>query len=329
MTRRICAALSAVSCGSSRMPRRSSARVASSSRCISAAICLMPCIVSAKRSLASRNMAWVSPLCWVVDRAHRLGGAAALVLGAARASLLVLFADRARAFGARFRRPRGRSRGRGRRRLERFVEQAGEALEPLLDILGAGIERGDQRFDRGAALVDRRLRPARLLRSISSTAWRARGRATSNCAGELAEIGRRTRAVTSRKSAMVLSTLVGGHAGRGRSPRSWRRRIPTRAASACFRARSCSRASRDSTSCSRMLASRSRSNSAVVSARSMLWVSSISQTVPPRSASTARSRSARVPLQLVQRAVDRVGGGFARGVDQAGDFGAVVQHRAR
>ena len=37
----------------------------------------------------------------------------------------------------------------------------------------------------------------------------------------------------------------------------------------------------DSTSCSMMLASRSRSNSAVVSARSMLWVSSISLTVAP------------------------------------------------
>ena len=36
ITRRICAALSAVSCGSSRMPRRSSWRVVSSSRCISA-----------------------------------------------------------------------------------------------------------------------------------------------------------------------------------------------------------------------------------------------------------------------------------------------------
>ena len=34
-----------------------------------------------------------------------------------------------------------------------------------------------------------------------------------------------------------------------------------------------------STSCSRMLASRSRSNSVVVSARSMLWVSSISETL--------------------------------------------------
>ena len=38
----VCAALSAVSCGNSRMPRRSSLRVLSSSRCISDAIWRMP-----------------------------------------------------------------------------------------------------------------------------------------------------------------------------------------------------------------------------------------------------------------------------------------------
>ena len=53
MTRRICAALSAVSCGSSRMPRRSSVRVVSSSRCISAAICRMPWSSSVKRCVVA------------------------------------------------------------------------------------------------------------------------------------------------------------------------------------------------------------------------------------------------------------------------------------
>ena len=61
MTRRIWAALSAVSCGSSKTPRRSSLRVLSSSRCISAAICFMPWTDSAKRSFALWNRAWVSP----------------------------------------------------------------------------------------------------------------------------------------------------------------------------------------------------------------------------------------------------------------------------
>ena len=60
-TRRICAALSAVSCGSSRMPRRSSWRVLSSSRCISRAICFMLCTISAKRSVALWNMISASP----------------------------------------------------------------------------------------------------------------------------------------------------------------------------------------------------------------------------------------------------------------------------
>ena len=37
---------------------------------------------------------------------------------------------------------------------QRLVEQAGEALEPLIEILGADVERGDQRVERDAALVD-------------------------------------------------------------------------------------------------------------------------------------------------------------------------------
>jgi hypothetical protein len=65
ITRRMWAALSAVSCGSSRIPRRSSPRVVSSSRCISAAICFMPCSVSVKRCVLCWNISCVSPLCWV------------------------------------------------------------------------------------------------------------------------------------------------------------------------------------------------------------------------------------------------------------------------
>ena len=38
--------------------------------------------------------------------------------------------------------------------IERLVEQAGEALEPLLDIVGARVERRDQRLDPGAALAE-------------------------------------------------------------------------------------------------------------------------------------------------------------------------------
>ncbi len=52
ITRRIWAALSAVSCGSSRMPLRSSVRVASSSCDISVAIRLRPSTTSAKRCAA-------------------------------------------------------------------------------------------------------------------------------------------------------------------------------------------------------------------------------------------------------------------------------------
>ncbi len=82
-----------------------------------------------------------------------------------------------------------------------------------------------------------------------------------------------------------------------------------------------------STSCSMMLASRSRSNRAVVSARSILCVSIISLTVVDAVSFDFVDRLGGGVLQLVERAVDRVGGAFAGGVDHAGDLGAVVDDR--
>ena len=84
----------------------------------------------------------------------------------------------------------------------------------------------------------------------------------------------------------------------------------------------------DSTSCSMMLASRRRSNRAVVSERSMLCVSSISVTVAVAVSFELFDRLGGGVLQIVERAVDGVGGGLAGGVDHAGDLGAVVHDRA-
>ncbi len=114
ITRRIWAALSAVSCGSSRMPLRSSVRVASSSCCISRHL-LEALTTSAKRCGRLLNIGWASPVALLVDRAHRLSGALVLVL-VGGADRLEILGDRARALGRRIRRPCGRSRGCGRRR---------------------------------------------------------------------------------------------------------------------------------------------------------------------------------------------------------------------
>ena len=70
----------------------------------------------------------------------------------ARCALLL---QRAGAFGARIRDDAGDLAGAAGGAVERLVEQAREALEPLLDVVGAGVERGDQRLDRGAALAER------------------------------------------------------------------------------------------------------------------------------------------------------------------------------
>ena len=75
-----------------------------------------------------------------VDAVQQLAGAPALLL------------ERAGAFGARLGDDAGDLAGAAGGAFERLVEQAREALEPLLDVVGAGVERGDQRLDRGAAL---------------------------------------------------------------------------------------------------------------------------------------------------------------------------------
>ena len=84
-----------------------------------------------------------------------------------------------------------------------------------------------------------------------------------------------------------------------------------------------------STSCSRMLASRSRSNSVVVSERSMLCVSSISETLAEAVCLRLLDRGLGAVLQLLERAVDGGGRGLARLVDEAGDLLAVVHHGPR
>ena len=136
------------------MPRCSSARVASSSL-----LHLARHLLHALHQLGEALVGFVEQRLGVadallVDRAHRFGGAAALLLGEfARA--LVLLADRAAAFGARFRHHAGDFARAGGGGFQRLVEQAGEALEPLVEILGADVERGHQRIELHAALVDR------------------------------------------------------------------------------------------------------------------------------------------------------------------------------
>src|SRR6185312_15946282 len=65
-----------------------------------------------------------------------------------------LLVDRAQAFRARFRDNAGHVAGTSRGRVERLVEQPGEALEPLLEVAAAMIERGEQRIELRAPLVD-------------------------------------------------------------------------------------------------------------------------------------------------------------------------------
>ena len=90
-------------------------------------------------------------------REHLLGLAAVLGVDAVQllAGAPALLLERARAFGARLRDDAGDLAGAAGGALERLVEQAGEALEPLLDVVGAGVERRHQRLDRGAPLGER------------------------------------------------------------------------------------------------------------------------------------------------------------------------------
>ena len=87
-----------------------------------------------------------------------------------------------------------------------------------------------------------------------------------------------TRAVTSRKSAMLVSTRSVASPVEPVTSFMAVTNSDTRSTSVFSSALMFS-CEPESTSCSMMLASRSRSNSAVVSARSMLCVSSISLTV--------------------------------------------------
>ena len=64
-----------------------------------------------------------------------------------RAHEFVLLLDRLHAVVAGLGDHAGNLAGARRRRIEQFVEQAGEALQPLREIVGAGVERRDQRFD--------------------------------------------------------------------------------------------------------------------------------------------------------------------------------------
>ena len=89
----------------------------------------------------------------LVDIAHGRKRAHLFLIGLF-ADALVLFADGAGAVGAGFGHQPGNFTGAVGGGLERLVEQAGEALEALLDILGADVERGDQRVELNAALDD-------------------------------------------------------------------------------------------------------------------------------------------------------------------------------
>ena len=114
------------------------------------------------------------------------------------------------AFGARFRHDAGDVAGAGGGRFQRLVEQAGEALEPLIEILGADIERGDQRVELHAALVDRVL--GALIAVVDQVGRLGEIAAvTVELVGELAEIGDDARGDVAEVAD-------------GRLPRGWSRR---------------------------------------------------------------------------------------------------------
>ena len=84
-----------------------------------------------------------------------------------------------------------------------------------------------------------------------------------------------------------------------------------------------------STSCSIMLASRSRSNSVVVSERSIVCVSSISFTLDVAVSFDWAIAFCVTSLSSVNVRLTALVRSLARGIDHARDFGAVVHHRAR
>jgi hypothetical protein len=171
------------------MPRRNSARVVSSSCCISAAICFMPCMISVKRSADWLNIACTWPARFAVDRVQvslvRLRSSSDVV-----AHELELLLDGLHAVVAGLGDDAGDLARPGRRGVERFVKQGGEALQPLPEIVGARVECRNQRLDVGVRLADRLFGAAIALSREAPPLRRANARGR-----ELRRRARRVRAV--------------------------------------------------------------------------------------------------------------------------------------
>ena len=90
----------------------------------------------------------------LVNRVERLAGALALLLRSL-AHEIVLLLDRLHAFVAGVGDDAGDLARPRRRRVERFLEQAGEALQPLTEIFRARVECRNQRLDFGVPTGDR------------------------------------------------------------------------------------------------------------------------------------------------------------------------------
>src|SRR4029079_18421140 len=89
----------------------------------------------------------------LVDRTHRFGRALAFFFGVLT-DALVLLADGASAFRARFRNEPGNLACARRSGLEGLVEETGESRQALFEILGPDVEGGDQGIELDAPLVD-------------------------------------------------------------------------------------------------------------------------------------------------------------------------------
>ena len=126
---------------------------------------------------------------------------------------------------------------------ERLVEQGGEALQPLLEVLGADVERRDQRVRawRGAR------RPMssvlRLLMSISSTASASARPCAVELRGKLAEVVEHLGGDAAGTRSMCCVDLVAGEPVRV-GDLVHRDEFGDARRPACSRARSCSRARR-------------------------------------------------------------------------------------
>ena len=91
---------------------------------------------------------------WTDTEAYNKWASGARAFGACLRDDAHDVADGAGALGRGFRHHAGNVPGARGGDLERFIEQAGEALEALLEVLGADVEGGDQRIELHAALVD-------------------------------------------------------------------------------------------------------------------------------------------------------------------------------